>query len=130
MGTRCLTIVMEEGINLVNMYKHTDGYPTGHGKELADFLSGKTLIRGIGGGDNTNNFNGMGCLAASMIAHFKNGIGDCYLYPVNVLDVDEKYIYVVFSVNGEIHMKVTFVDNQDEVIFSGKPENYDIKENN
>ena len=38
----------------------------------------------------------MGCLAAQIIAHFKNGIGGFYLYPAKTRDCGEEYIYTVY----------------------------------
>ena len=51
-----------------------DGYPDGHGQELADFLTGFQVVNGIGGDDEINYpklANGLGCLAAQTIAHLK-----------------------------------------------------------
>ena len=43
MGTRSLTFVYEKYGQVqkpvVNMYRQFDGYPTGHGAELAEFLT-------------------------------------------------------------------------------------------
>ena len=38
MGTRCLTYVYEGNSPLVCLYRQFDGYPSGHGTELANFL--------------------------------------------------------------------------------------------
>jgi hypothetical protein len=50
-----------------------DGYPDGHGQELADFLDGFKIVNGISTEDRDfpKVANGMGCLAAQVIAHFK-----------------------------------------------------------
>jgi len=37
MGTRSLTYVYDNKEPLVCMYRQFDGYPSGHGKELAEF---------------------------------------------------------------------------------------------
>ena len=39
MGTRSLTFVYEGEKPIVNMYRQFDGYPSGHGAELAEFLN-------------------------------------------------------------------------------------------
>ena len=77
MGTRCLTFVYDGDKAVINMYRQFDGYPSGHGQELAEFLMPFKVINGIGSGqDVPGKFaNGMGCLAAQMIAHFKNSVG-------------------------------------------------------
>lgn len=86
MGTRSTTTVYDEsGTPLVCLYRQYDGYPEGHGVELNAFLAGKKLVNGIPVGKPGFNpemhFNGMGCLAASIVAHFKKKIGDFYIYP-------------------------------------------------
>jgi hypothetical protein len=103
MGTRCLTVFKEEdGTEIAVLYRQHDGYPDGHGQELADFLAGKVIINGIGG-DATKDtaFNGMHCLAASVIAHFKDDIGSFYLYPAGTRGMDEEYIYTVTESGGK-----------------------------
>ena len=48
MGTRSLTFVYDEDTPLINMYRQYDGYPSGHGAELADFLNkSKYSISGL-----------------------------------------------------------------------------------
>ena len=89
MGTRSLTYIHDpwkddEGKEndrvLVNMYRQLDGYPSGHGQELAEFLCGRTIVNGINNTTPKRAANGMGCLAAQMVAHFKDGIGNIYLH--------------------------------------------------
>ena len=105
MGTRSLTIVEEEGIEIVTMYRQYDGYPTGHGQELAGFLAGGELVNGLSDRKKPV-FNGMGCLAAAMVAHFKTDPGNIYLYPPGSRDCGEEYIYKVFKHDGKIWLSV------------------------
>ncbi len=103
MGTRCLTVFKEEdGTEIAVLYRQHDGYPDGHGKDLADFLDGKVIVNGISG-DNTKDtaFNGMPCLAASVVAHFKDDIGSFYLYPAGTRDMGEDYIYTITQSDGQ-----------------------------
>jgi hypothetical protein len=55
MGTRSLTFVKEQNgrkaSTYVCMYRQYDGYPSGHGLELAEFLKGKRLVNGYCIGD-------------------------------------------------------------------------------
>lgn len=51
MGTRSLTLIKEDGTDLVCFYKQYDGYPDGYGKELVEFLKSGTLVNGIPYGD-------------------------------------------------------------------------------
>lgn len=74
MGTRCLTVFMDAEEEICNMYRQMDGYPDGHGQELADFLSGFKVCNGINMADERvvlKLANGMGCLAAQTVAFFK-----------------------------------------------------------
>lgn len=101
MGTRCLTVLHDsDEKEIAVLYRQFDGYPDGHGQELADFLKGKTIVNGISGDmDKSKIFNGMGCVAASVIAHFKNEVGGFYLHPAGTRDCWQDYIY---HVRGEI----------------------------
>lgn len=105
MGTRSLTIIREDGNdnNLVQMYRHFDGYPAGHGKDLYEFLRPIKLVNGLTLGDNHNTANGFGCLAAQLVAHFKTGPGWIYLTNGG-WHVD--YHYVVYEIDGQIEVQV------------------------
>ena len=99
MGTRCLTFVYDDNVPVINMYRQFDGYPSDHGQELAEFLQPMKVINGIGlGQDESGNFaNGMGCLAAQMISHFKDGVGGIYIHPVTDTDCWQDYEYHVYN---------------------------------
>lgn len=87
MGTRSLTYVYDGVRTPANavlcLYRQMDGYPSGHGQELFEFLDGVEIVNGFSllPSDNDNKANGMGCLAAQLVAHFKEGIGGFYLQP-------------------------------------------------
>ena len=81
MGTRSLTHVIETWNDktgkqkkqcLMTMYRQYDGYPSGMGDELADFLKDGVVVNGIGMDEKRRVFNGAGCLAAQLVAHFKD----------------------------------------------------------
>jgi hypothetical protein len=94
MGTRSLTQVYDDGKAVVCMYRQFDGYPTGHGAELAEFLNQfEAITNGIAFGETRKTANGMGCLAAQLIGHFKTEAGGFYLYPIGTEDVGEEYDY-------------------------------------
>ena len=96
MGTRCLTVFKDEfDKEIVVLYRQYDGYPKGHGKELKVFLKDRYLVNGIGMNSTRKESNGMGCLAATIVAHFKKDIGGFYLYPGGTRDVGEEYIYTI-----------------------------------
>jgi hypothetical protein len=96
MGTRSLTYVYSEDTPLINMYRQYDGYPTGHGAELAEFLSGFEIVNGYGE-VKPKLANGMGCLAAQLIANFKQSVGGFYIYAVTDNDCGQEYEYHVYE---------------------------------
>lgn len=104
MGTRSLTRVFEEGAQLVCLYRQMDGYLSGHGKELFDFLKDRRIGNGLGLDADNNYSNGAGCLAASLIAHFKTEPGGFYLMPINTKDAGQDYEY---HIRINIHLQVT-----------------------
>jgi hypothetical protein len=104
MGTRSLTHIIEtyqdkigkkRKTTLLTMYRQYDGYPSGHGADLVEFLEGSKVVNGYGM-DNEGSkkvFNGAGCLAAQMVAHFKKGVGGFYIQKPNASDCGEEYTY-------------------------------------
>ncbi len=98
MGTRSLTFVYEDNKAIINMYRQYDGYPEGHGQELAEFLGQFAAItNGIRVGETRKTANGMGCLAAQLVANFKTEVGGFYLYPTSAKDCGQDYEYHVYQ---------------------------------
>lgn len=134
MGTRCLTVVLDDvwekdgkkpkkREECLVMYRQFDGYPEGHGQELARFLAAGVPTNGLSGMNQSGLFNGAGCMAASIVCHFKQqpemlggfekvdgefkhverpnpnahkpAPGGFYLHPSGTRDVGEEYIYYV-----------------------------------
>ena len=132
MSTKSITIVYNDDTQpLVCLYRQYDGYPSGHGKELADFLTPITLVNGIGLTDPAKRTaNGMDCLAAQLVAHFKSGVGGFYLMPlVKNPDYGQEYEYHIYSnkvfvnegyhtfkriFNGDWHSFKSFCEQSDE----------------
>ena len=97
MGTRSLTFVYDtDGDAIINLYRQYDGYPEGHGRELADFICPFTIVNGFGR-ETANIANGMGCLAAQLVAHFKTEVGQFYLHPVTATNCGQDYEYHVYE---------------------------------
>lgn len=125
MGTRSLTAIQDHnGKEIVVIYRQFDGYISGHGKELADFCKELTLVNGLSG-DDRRVANGMGCLAAQIVAHLKTGPGGIYLHSAGIRDCWEDYIYTIypskeglldFNENAEIRIKV---NDRRKQIFDG-----------
>jgi hypothetical protein len=107
MGTRALTFVYEGTRPIINLYRQYDGYPTGHGAELAQFLEGFKVGNGIGANTPSRYANGMGCLAAQLVANFKTEAGQFYLHSPEQKECGQDYEYHVYSKDGELRVAVT-----------------------
>ena len=126
MGTRGLTYVYDSYKNaegkkvnqpIIALYRQFDSYPTGHGAELAEYLAKGNIVNGIGSGEAEGVWNGMGCLAASLVAHFKKGPGNFYLHAPILNRADwQEFEYHVYADKVEI---IKIGSNNDNVIFSG-----------
>ena len=124
MGTRSLTYIKEEyednDNTIICMYRQYDGYLIGHGIELAEFLKDFTVVNGYNTLTPARSANGMSCLAAQLVAHFKDGIGNIYLYPPNTSDVGEEFIYTISLTDDEIYIEVKDV-SRNKIVFIGTP---------
>ena len=136
MGTRSLTRVIprQEGIAYnkghehgelayVNMYRHYDGYPEGHGLDLAHYLKDFIIINGIGEEAKMGvHANGAGCLAAQLVHAFKTDVGYVNLYPTDNLPGWEDYIYTLFPKEGEPIYIAIYNVSTERCIFVGTPQ--------
>ena len=113
MGTRSLTRVQDEyGRSLCEIYGQYDGYiEQGLGQELVKFCNKFNVINGMSG-DTTNQANGMGCFAAQLIKHLKEGCGNVYLNaPLNYKQLWRyqdrcwaEYVYTITEKDGKINV--------------------------
>ena len=129
MATRAMISVArrEEGVSfseipdktVVEIYHHWDGYPEGLGVKLASYLDDKSLVNGIGNKDNEDFiFNGLGCMAASIVAQLKDGPGNVYIEDRGSHAwIDYEY-FIWGDTDKEIWISI-FEDS--ECIFVGKP---------
>lgn len=136
MGTRSLTTFIstwkDEKTNkvkndkIVTMYRQYDGYPTGHGLQLAEFLAQGKLVNGISSGDKQLVFNGMGCLAAQVVAEFKDGPGNIYLHRGGTTNCWEEYHYEVIGNEEDktLTLKCYEVYDKKKLLFSGTPQEF------
>ncbi len=92
MGTRSLTRVFNKDVEILCLYRQFDGYPSGHGAELAAFVASRPFVNGI---SETRVFNGMGCFAAQLVAHMKHEAGGFYIYAPGSKDCGEEFVYEV-----------------------------------
>ena len=137
MGTRSLTYIEESyetaiadeennnevhetKQNILCMYRQYDGYLSGHGAELAEFLQGFNVVNGYNCDTPERAANGMGCLAAQLISHFKDGIGNIYIHHSNDKDCGEEYTYTIYEKDGKVCIRAYDVWAK-KIIFDGTP---------
>jgi hypothetical protein len=142
MGTRSLTHFIETSKNyvtgkkvakkIVTMYRQYDGYPSGMGKDLANFLKDGKLVNGISGNEKV--FNGMGCLSAQVVAHLKTDMGhikagNVYLHSAGTTNCGEEFVYEIVGDfdTKEIIIKVFEVYEKKKLLFKCKPIDFDAK---
>lgn len=108
MGTRCLTNVFDDdGALICTMYRQYDGGPDAHGLELAKFLSKIKVINGISDDAKMGTHaNGMECLAAQIVARFKDCIGGIYLVKPRKKADFEDYVYDVVPLGDRVGMRI------------------------
>ncbi len=96
MGTRAVTNIFDGDKHLVTIYRQSDGYLSGHGKEIAGAFHGRVLVNGMPGADYRKYINGMGCAAALLIAHLKHDLeaGSIYIAPPNP-EREEEFEYAI-----------------------------------
>lgn len=123
MGTRSLTVVKKDGKPLVCLFGMFDGYPSGHGNDLAAWLKGITIGNGLLGGEKMHSHaNGIECLAAQLVARFKTSPGEFYLVPLDSgWPVD--YTYEISENSGNILMEVW---GYGQKLWSGSPSEWDL----
>lgn len=136
MGTRSLTTFIEKWTDdkgkvhqtkIVTMYRQFDGYPSGHGIDLANFLAGGKVVNGISPSEKELVFNGMGCLAAQAVAHFKTGPGGIYLHRGGTTNCWEQYRYevIVDDDTKGLTLKCYEVGNKrSKLLFEGTPQDF------
>lgn len=131
MGTRSLTVVVDKSWDkeeeICVMYRQCDGYPSGHGEELRQFLRGMKIVNGINSTLRGTKFaNGMGCLAAQMVAHFKKDReGGFYLHSSGKRGCGEEYIYIISGKFGDLEPHLEVFGREEAPIYSGSASGFD-----
>ena len=135
MGTRATIKIAkrEEGVSfskkpekfMVSIYHHFDGYPEYLGVTLANYLGGKKIVNGLGS-DRDTVFNGLGCMAASIVAELKEEAGNVYIEdtfgePSGWIDYE---YYIWGDVGKDIWISIF---SYDKCIFVGKPNKLQTK---
>lgn len=128
MSTRSLTVIVDTSWDRTKeicvMYQQCDGYPSGHGAELKEFLLGMKIINGIPGDPPKKFANGIPCLAAQLIGHFKRDqAGGYYLHAAGTRNCGEEYTYTVTGAFDEpLELQV---ESRNGVIYKGSVEGFD-----
>lgn len=100
MSTRSITHIYEmQNLRpdkiVCSFFRHCDGYPSGHGQDLAEWLKDKALVNGIG--DNFvvgRDFNRAGTMAVQLMAHIQ-ALSGCEVIPTGSTTSDQEYTYHV-----------------------------------
>jgi hypothetical protein len=103
MGTRSLTFTYINSEKIICLYRQYDGYPEGHGAELAEILT-------------TTESNGIECLSATIVAKLKTEWGNIYLYPSTTKDAWQEYEYHIYD-DGRVQVIKTYPERRS--IFEG-----------
>ena len=135
MGTRATIHIAkrEEGVSfseipkkkIVSIYHHYDGYPEYLGVTIANYLEGKKIVNGLGD-RNAPVFNGLSCLAASLIAELKEEAGYVYIDDPNCPHGWLDYEYVIWGDAGK-GIWISIFDYYGNCIFVGKPSKLQTK---
>ena len=85
---------------ICSFYRHWDGYPSGHGQDLADYLKSRRLINGIQGKDQSDiekhiAFNRAGSMAINLMHHIDE-ISGCEVIPTGDSGYWEEYTYHIY----------------------------------
>jgi len=135
MGTRATIKIAkrEEGVSfsekpdnfIVSIYHHFDGYPEYLGVTLANYLEDKKIVNGLSGDRDAPVFNGLGCMAASIIKELKEEAGNVYIEDPEHPSSWLSYEYVVW---GDRYKDIWIsIFDEDECIFVGKPKQLQTK---
>ena len=130
MATRAMISIAkrEEGVSfseipnrtIVDIYHHWDGYPEGLGVTLGWYLSGRKIVNGISSAMNEDLVNnGMGCLAASLVAYLKDGPGNVYIEGRDQHTWIDYHYYIWGDTDKDIWISIF---EGEECIFVGKPQ--------
>jgi len=103
----------------VQIYNHYDGYPSGLGVTLADYLQDITVVNGLQSGQGKV-ANGIGCLAAQVVSYLKDEPGYVYLYKPGEKNWED-YEYFIWCKEGH-GVWISIFDYNNNCIFVGKPD--------
>lgn len=129
--TKALTTVLnQDGKEILTMFGHNDGHPSAYGLKLVNFLNG-FIITKFTFSDQEKAANGMECLAAQIVAYFKKGIGEFYLYSSEKRNLDEEFIYTVYQgIKADLYIRIEqispFSKTQNKLLYKGLVSEYKL----
>ena len=89
-----------------SFYRHCDGYPTGHGDDLAKWLNGKSLVNGISNGfDPHTMFNRAGTMSVKLMNHIQD-ISGCEVIPTGTSGRGEEFTYNLYFRDDKFYIEV------------------------
>ena len=101
------------------IYNHYDGYPSGLGVTLANYLQDYKVVNGLGN-DQELVANGIGCLTAQTVKYLKDGPGNIYLHKPSKIDWED-YEYFIWCKEGH-GVWISILDYNGNCIFVGEPD--------
>ena len=125
MGTRSVTTIEGDDGPLMKIYRQYDGYVEGGlGEELIDFLRGRRVVNGYSQQDKEDRaFTGLGCLAASIVAHLKDDIGNVYIQAIDD-DYEGAYNYFISEDDGRIRIRM---EGYNGVLYDGFVDTFSLE---
>ena len=134
MGTRSTYRIIEQLTHkgkIVNqeiclVYRQFDGYPTGHPMETAEWLASGKVVNGISSTEKNLVFNGAGCLAAQLIAKYKDGPGGTYIQSLKSRGNSwEDYLYdIIVKEDKSIEYVCYENGSRKKELFRGTPQDF------
>ena len=109
---------------MLKIYTQFDGYVKGGlGEGLVEFLRGRRVVNGYSMKDEEERaFNGEGCLAASIVAHLKEGIGNVYIQPIDD-DYEGAYNYFISEDDGRLYIRM---EAYGRVLYNGAVDDFTL----
>lgn len=107
------------------IYRQFDGYPEGHPLETAEWLASGKVVNGYSSSD-TLQFNGAGCLAAQLVAKYKDGVGGTYIQALSSRGNSwEDYLYdIIVKEDNSIEYRCYENGSRKVLRFSGTPQEF------
>jgi|21_taG_2_1085346.scaffolds.fasta_scaffold02924_6 hypothetical protein len=124
MGTRSVTYIhemesLDEGV-VCGFYRHFDGYPSGHGQDMANWLKDKKLVNGIGSDfDPSYMFNRAGAMSVKFVNHIQNVAGAEMIFERDA-DVGQDCTYHIWYRNDKFWIQIDDGNLIEAVNFNGE----------